>query len=503
MNYNVRYVYGKPGTTGDKGEKGSIGEKSEIGLKGVIGNHGIKGILGDKGIIGIKGEIGEEGIVGKSSYDVNSFKGEKGEKGTNSFKIISLHDDNDFIQLEYLDCFEELYIKKKKIKGLKGIEGNDGIKGYSYHDIYDKIKGDKGTEGLNGFSNYDLLDLHIFKNSKYLFVREIMTGFTNFSKVKYSNTSDILTYNPSFKYGFTLPINQAVRYVLNPFTSIEFYLPNFYELNISPKFNKYHFTDNQNCIDSSIIFESNKDKVIYKNPIFNYDLTNLSRYKLFMENPFIKLEDVLYYTHIKNNIYNKYLFEMYPNTLSINVQYILPNCDNGFCITDKVYRLSGNKFPELSNNIYGYCNIGELRYYIPINMYIRLEIHLFKYENMINNLLLEYTDWIIINKNGVYDCKNFLWHQYREKKINDKCTLNVKYMFCLPYNLKLSNITSEVIYDNEDELVDYFGINDINYNKKENFNKYNYLTNDIKRKIYLPQILSTQIDIVDFNIDIS
>lgn len=503
MNYNVRYVYGKPGTTGDKGEKGSMGEKSKIGMKGINGDQGIKGIIGDKGIIGIKGEIGDEGIVGKSSYDVNYFKGEKGEKGIDSFKIISLHDENDSIKLEYSDCFEELYIKKKKIKGLKGIKGNEGIKGHAYHDIYDKVKGDKGSEGLSGSSNYDLLDLHIFKNSKYLFVREIMKDFTNFSIVKYDNTSNIFRYNPSFKYGFSLPINQIVRYVLNPFSPIEFYLPHFFELNITPKFNKYNFTDDQNCIDSSVIFESNKDKIIHKNSICNYDLTNLSRYKLYMENPFIKLEDVLYYTHVKNNICNKYLFEIYPNTLNINVQYILPDCDDGFCITDQVYMLSGSKFPELSNNIYGYCNIGEFTYYIPINIYVRLEIHLSKYDNIINNLLLEYSDWIIINKSGVYDCKKIVWHQYREKKINEKSTLNVRYMFCLPYNLKLSNITSKVIYDKEDELLDYFDLKDTSYDKKENLNKYIYSKNDIKRKIYLPQILSTQIDIVDFSIDIS
>ena len=95
MNYNVRYVYGKPGTTGDKGEKGSMGEKSKIGMKGINGDQGIKGIIGDKGIIGIKGEIGDEGIVGKSSYDVNYFKEKKEKKGIDSFKIISLHDEND------------------------------------------------------------------------------------------------------------------------------------------------------------------------------------------------------------------------------------------------------------------------------------------------------------------------------------------------------------------------------------------------------------------------
>ena len=38
------------------------------------------------------------------------------------------------LKLEYSDCFEELYIKKK-IKGLKGIKGNEGIKGHAYHDI--------------------------------------------------------------------------------------------------------------------------------------------------------------------------------------------------------------------------------------------------------------------------------------------------------------------------------------------------------------------------------
>ena len=67
----------------------------------------------------------------------------------------------------------------------------------------DKVKGDKGSEGLSGSSNYDLLDLHIFKNSKYLFVREIMKDFTDFSIVKYDNTSNIFRYNPSFKYGFS------------------------------------------------------------------------------------------------------------------------------------------------------------------------------------------------------------------------------------------------------------------------------------------------------------
>ena len=90
-----------------------------------------------------------------------------------------------------------------------------------------------------------------------------------------------------------------------------------------------------------------------------------------------------------------------------------------------------------------------------------------------------------------------------KKKINEKSTLNVRYMFCLPYNLKLSNITSKVIYDKEDELLDYFDLKDTSYDKKENLNKYIYSKNDIKRKIYLPQILSTQIDIVDFSIDIS
>ena len=189
--------------------------------------------------------------------------------------------------------------------------------------------------------------------------------------------------------------------------------------------------------------------------------------------------------------------------LHINVLINQDSFDKGFTINNSgKFVNSESNIPDF-NKYHGFCVINDLKYFIPVTMYVRLEQHINNNENNLKKKLVRYTDWIPINRNGTYNLSSVCWHRYREFDSSNLTNINVRYTFSLPYNLLLGNVTPNFIYD-IGELGDYFDIYNINPDKNsDTLDKYDLLDNDLSGKVSLTHLLFSKIHIRELIINLS
>ena len=501
MKYSVNYRYGKIGITGEKGDVGIIGDKSDVGQKGIIGIKGPSGEKGSSGRGGLKGDLGIEGSIGKSSYDIEVYKGIKGETGLNKDKLIDIRDNETCINFKYE--YDDYSIEKKKIKGLKGDIGNPGLKGYSYQDINEINKGAKGKNGDSGSSYYSLENITLFKNSNNYLFRQIYPSDVGFINSCYVSEKKHNRINDVDKYGFISYNNTYIEYDISVNRFNQFYLMNFnYDNLLGNNFNKLNLINTEKIISSEKIFKNSMEKIIdIEKSNMNYTSKNV--YYIYTKDPFIIIEKNEFYKKtVINNIQNGYIFKNL-NALHVKMAF---NCDayeGGFFIDDRgKFIFTDCKVPNFSS-YFGYYVIDNSKYYIPVSLYIRLELYLVSNDDNLNKKLHKYSDWITVDKNGTYNVSNVCWYNYQASNISEITTLHIRYTFGLPYNIILGKVTQSCINDSS-ELSDYFDLDNITSSVNKNtLQKYNLLDDYFSNKVSLTHLLFSKIQISELIIKIS
>ena len=447
---------GPAGLKGFKGNKGCIGSQGIPGPLGLSGPFGPKGDFGDRGLKGQKGEKGDIGPIGP--VGIKGEKGPlglKGEKG-NSGNIISGYyvDSTNGLVIQYSDGTQSLPIYglsgDKGEKGEPGAIGDKGEQGPNGPSGPTGEKGDPGNHGLDGQPGIGISTIQE-DGDKLVFT---LTNSNNI-EVDYNIKGDKGEIGDIGPSGLNaLGVNYTDYYYNMGFFS-DFYS---YVFSSDIPRQRFYLQPYQELkykqVNSNIIVESTSDNTrLLKNVNYNnQDLNYRELYSLLSNTGEKEAGSLLSVDPININPLSNILSsghnviangipiskQSVPQTFSLNMVTLINNRDNGFSYVQNIIGSSDyylqqttdiTNIPDYQNMFFGNVLVNNIQYYIPIQVFIRFEIHSpnvesnsFNYHYLDNTGVLanntgieitnnnftaaftlrSYSNWISINNNSVY-----------------------------------------------------------------------------------------------------